>query len=284
VPDTIFSFYHFHFTLELMIRLQGFLSLSLILFACTSKEKKEDTHSSKDLIPYKVTGIFPHDATAFTQGLVIENGRLFESTGQSNSWIAEVAITTGKQDKKVTLDPKYFGEGITILNNKIYQLTWQSKIGFIYDLKTFEKKGEFTYEHEGWGITHNGKNLIVSDGTDKLRFLDTLTLKELSSVLVKDHDVKRDSLNELEFIDGFVFANLWLTNTIVKIDPSTGKVVGKLDLSKIGEEVRLKSPQADVLNGIAYEKKSKTLLITGKQWPACYAIRFMEPANSQATK
>jgi glutamine cyclotransferase len=267
-----------------MITRQSFLFLFVILFACSSKEKKEGNSSAKDLIPYKVTGIFPHDATAFTQGLVIENGRLFESTGQSNSWIAEVAITTGKQDKKVILDPKYFGEGITILNNKIYQLTWQSKTGFIYDLKTFEKKGEFTYDHEGWGITHDGKNLIVSDGTDKLRFLDTLTLKEISSVLVKDHAIKRDSLNELEFINGFVYANLWLTNTIVKIDPQNGNVVGKLDLSKIGEEVREKSPRADVLNGIAYEKKSKTVLITGKQWPACYAIRFIEPANGQTTK
>jgi glutaminyl-peptide cyclotransferase len=267
-----------------MLRLQNFLYLSLILFACSPKEKKENDASAQDLIPYKVTGIFPHDVTAFTQGLVIENGRLFESTGQENSWIAEVAITTGKQEKKVILDKKYFGEGITILNNKIYQLTWQSKIGFIYDLNTFEKKGEFTYDHEGWGITHNGKNLIVSDGTDKLRFLDTLTLKEVSSVLVKDHEIKRDSLNELEFVEGSIYANLWLTNTIVKIDPETGKVLGKLDLSKIGEEVRIKSPRADVLNGIAYEKKSKTLLITGKQWPACYAIRFMESASNQASK
>jgi glutaminyl-peptide cyclotransferase len=265
-----------------MLRLQNFLYLSIILFACTSKEKKE-VAPSPDLIPYKVTGIFPHDVTAFTQGLVIENGRLFESTGQENSWIAEVAITTGKQDKKVILDKKYFGEGITILNNKIYQLTWQSKLGFIYDLNTFEKKGEFTYDHEGWGITHNGKNLIVSDGSDKLRFLDTLTLKEISSVSVKDQEIKRDSLNELEFIEGSVYANLWLTNTILKIDPETGNVLGKLDLSKIGEEVRVKSPRADVLNGIAYEKKSKTLLITGKQWPACYAIRFMEPAGIRAS-
>jgi glutamine cyclotransferase len=267
-----------------MARLQIFSFLALLLFGCTSKENKKSTTPPADVIPYKVTGIFPHDVTAFTQGLVIENGRLFESTGQANSWIAEVAITTGTQDKKVILDKKYFGEGITILNQKIYQLTWQSKIGFIYDLKTFEKKGEFTYDHEGWGITHNGKNLIVSDGTDKLRFLDTLTLKEISSLSVKDHEIKRDSLNELEFIEGFIYANIWVTNTIVKIHPESGQVVGRLDLSKIGEEVRVKSPRADVLNGIAYEKKSKTLLITGKQWPACYAIRFVEPTSGQASK
>src|SRR6478736_2697818 len=137
------------------------------LWSCTPKEKTSEKKAPDDLIPYKVTNIFPHDRTAFTQGLVIHNGRLFESTGQfGTSWISEVTISTGVQDKKVILDKKYFGEGITILNNKIYQLTWQTKIGFVYDWKTFEKKNEFTYDYDGWGITHDGTNLIVSDGTD----------------------------------------------------------------------------------------------------------------------
>jgi glutamine cyclotransferase len=249
-------------------------SLSVILLSCSKKEKARKPDA--DLIPYKVTNIFPHDRTAFTQGLVIHNGRLFESTGQDNSWIAEVNISSGVQDKKVTLDSKYFGEGITILNNQIYQLTWRSKVGFVYNWKTFTRVREFNYDYEGWGITHNGKNLIVSDGTDKLHVLDTVTLKDIRTLEVKDHGMKRDSLNELEFIEGYVYANIWMTNTIVKIDLENGQVLGKLDLSKIGEEVRLKDPQADVLNGIAYEKKSKTILITGKQWPACYAIRLAE--------
>jgi glutamine cyclotransferase len=250
------------------------LVILFFLLSCRSKEKTGGKKAPDDIIPYKVTNIFPHDRNSFIQGLVIHDGRLFESTGQSNSWIAEVNIATGVQDKKVTLDSKYFGEGITILNNKIYQLTWQSKVGFIYDWKTFNKTGEFQYEYEGWGITHNGKNLFVSDGTDKLHILDTVTLKDIKVLEVKDQGIKRDSLNELEYIEGFVYANVWMTNTIVKIDPLNGEVVGKMDLSKMGQEVRLKDPDADVLNGIAYETKSKTILITGKRWPAYYAIRF----------
>ena len=152
-----------------------------LLFSCGPKKEKGKENTSADLIPYSIIKVFPHDKTAFTQGLVVEQGRLFESTGQNGtSWIAEVDIATGRQDKKVLLDKKYFGEGITILNNKIYQLTWQAKIGFVYDLKTFEKISEFEYDREGWGITHNGKNLIASDGTDELYFLDTLSLKPVS--------------------------------------------------------------------------------------------------------
>lgn len=253
------------------------LTVSILLAACTTKEKKAEQKTPENNIAYKVTNIFPHDRAAFIQGLVIHSGRLFESTGQfGTSWISEVNLGTGVQDKKVILDNKYFGEGITILNNKIYQLTYQTKIGFVYDWRTFNKLGEFTYEHEGWGITHDGKNLIVSDGTDKLHILDTVTLKDIKVLEVKNRGVKRDSLNELEYIEGYVYANIWLTNTIVKIDPSNGEVVGQLDLSKMGKEVQLKDPQADVLNGIAYEKKSKTVLITGKRWPAYYAIRFAD--------
>jgi len=253
-----------------------FTGLVLVFFSCTPKEKKQESEAIKDetLIPYSIARLFPHDRTAFTQGLVIEKGRLFESTGQKGSWIAEVNISTGAQDKKIILDDKYFGEGITILNNKIYQLTWQSKIGFIYDVNTFKKTGEFAYDHEGWGITHDGKQLIVSDGTNKIHFKDTVSLKDEHSIIVKDKAGVVKNLNELEYIEGYIYANQWQTNNIYKIDPATGNVVGKLDLSALGEEVRVKDPQADVLNGIAYEKKSKLLLITGKQWPATYAIRI----------
>ena len=247
----------------------------IVAFACNGK--KTEPQVEKNLIPFTLVKTFPHDNTAFTQGLTIEGGKLFESTGQNNnSWIAEVAIATGVQDKKVQLEKKYFGEGISILNNKIYQLTWQNKTGFVYDLKTFQKLSEFQYEHEGWGITHNGVNLIVSDGTDKLYFLDTLTLKQVSTLSVTENGNKRDQLNELEFIEGYVYANQWQTNYILKIDPSTGTVVGKMDLSSLANRVAQMSPGADVLNGIAYEKKSKTILVTGKYWPALFALRFKE--------
>ena len=251
------------------------LFVLIIAFACNGKKKEPVVE--KNLIPFTLVKTFPHDNTAFTQGLTIEGGKLYESTGQnSNSWIAEVTISTGAQDKKIKLDKQYFGEGISILNNKIYQLTWQNKTGFVYDLKTFQKLKEFKYEHEGWGITHNGTNLIVSDGTDKLYFLDTLTLEKVSTISVTENGTKRDQLNELEFIEGFVYANQWQTNYILKIDPATGKVVGKMDLTSLANRIAQMSPQADVLNGIAYEKKSKTILVTGKYWPVLFALRFKE--------
>jgi glutamine cyclotransferase len=252
------------------------LVLLVLIILCACKEKKEKPVIEQNLIPYTLVKTFPHDNTAFTQGLTIDQGKLYESTGQHNAWIAEVNITTGEQTKKVLLDKQYFGEGITILNNKLYQLTWQSKIGFIYDLKTFQKIGEFNYEHEGWGITHNEANLIVSDGTDKLHILDTVSLKEVSILTVTENGVKQSQLNELEFIEGFIYANQWQTNYILKIDPANGNVVGKMDISSLAARISQMSPQADVLNGIAYEKKSKTILITGKYWPAMFALRFQK--------
>lgn len=248
-----------------------FYLIGVFFFSCNPKKEKADS----DLIPYSITKVFRHDTAAFIQGLVVERGRLFESTGQNGtSWIAEVDIATGQQNKKIILDKKHFGEGITILNNKIYQLTWKSKIGFIYDLKTFNKIGEFPYDREGWGITHNERNLIVSDGTDQLYFLDSITLKPITVLKVTDGDLPAQKLNELEFIEGFVYANQYQTNYILKIDPDNGKVVGRLDMTEVAEKVFPLNPKADVLNGIAYEKKSKTLLITGKLWPAMVAVRF----------
>jgi glutamine cyclotransferase len=246
--------------------------LLFMLLSCTSKKTQE--HSAVKLIPYSVKKIFPHDKLAFTQGLTVADGKLFESTGQNNSWIAEVDIATGAHDKKIILDKKYFGEGITILNNKIYQLTWQNHLGFIYDLMTFKKIGEFQYDYEGWGISSDGKNIIVSDGTSKIRFLDTLTLKSVKDITVKDVQVAVDKLNELEFVDGFIFANQWQSNYLLKIDPRTGEVVGRMDLSTLAEKIFALNPKADVLNGIAFEKKSKLLLVTGKFWPALFALKI----------
>jgi len=248
-----------------------FIAIVLFVVGC----KPEGTETA--VLKYTVAKAFPHDKTAFTQGLVIEYGRLFESTGQEGtSWIAEVDITSGKQDKKVLLDSSYFGEGITILGNKIYQLTWKSKVGFVYDVTTFQKVNEFTYSYEGWGITHNNKNLIVSDGTHKIHFLDTATLKEVNTIEVKQNAIPVDKLNELEYIDGYLFANRWMTNEVLKIDIATGAVVGKLDLSQLAVEANQANNSADVLNGIAYEKKSGLMLVTGKWWPFLFALRLEE--------
>jgi glutaminyl-peptide cyclotransferase len=259
------------------MRLKSILHIAsmALLFSCSTKKSDKKESTDKELIPYSILKIFPHDKTAFTEGLVVEGGRLFESTGQNgSSWIAEVDITTGTQTKKVILDKKYFGEGITILNNKIYQLTYKTKIGFVYDLKTFEKIREFEYDREGWGITHNGKNLIVSDGTNQLYFLDTLSLSPVSVLKITDGDKPSERLNELEFIDGYIYANQWQTNYILKIDPANGNVVGRMDMTALAEKVFPLNPDADVLNGIAYEKTSKLLLITGKLWPAMVAVKI----------
>jgi glutamine cyclotransferase len=257
------------------------LCLLLISLSCSSK-KETKTTSENNMIPYTIYKIFPHDIQAFTQGLVVEQGKLLESTGQnSTSWIAEVTITSGKQEKKVILDKEYFGEGITVLNNKIYQLTWKNKKGFVYDFRTYKKLREFTYDREGWGITHNGVNLIVSDGSEKLYFLDTLTLQPVKTIVASENKLPVKNLNELEFIEGYVYANQWQTNFIVKIDPSTGNVVGRMDLTKVAEAVYPGNPNADVLNGIAYEPRSKMVLVTGKLWPATVALKFKDEAEME---
>jgi glutaminyl-peptide cyclotransferase len=254
------------------MRLIALFSLALAVAACSKKDKERVT---TNFIPFELVRIFPHDASAFTQGLVIHNGKLYESTGQyGTSWIAEVDIATGKQQKKVNLDKKYFGEGITILNNKIYHLTWQTHEGFVYDASSYEKLKSFEYPYEGWGITHNDQKLILSDGTSKIHFLDTVTLKEEHTITVKESGQEIGQLNELEYIDGFIYANLWQTAYIVKINPTTGEVVGRLDLSSLAAEVSKFNGNFDVLNGIAYEKKSKSFLVTGKLWPVLFAIKL----------
>lgn len=255
-----------------------------LLAACAPKKESEKA-DAYNAIPYTIHKIFPHDTEAFTQGLVVADGKLIESTGQyGTSWVAEVDIVTGEQRKKVILDKQYFGEGITVLNNKVYQLTWKNKKGFIYDFKTYEQLGEFSYEREGWGITHNNVHLIVSDGTHQLYFLDTLTLETVKTIQVTENKIAVNNLNELEFIEGYIYANLWQTNYIMKIDPSTGVAVGRLNLTKVAEAVYPGNPNADVLNGIAYEPKSKMILVTGKLWPAMVAIKLIEEGAADQPK
>jgi len=246
----------------------------LLLVHCTPGKKQNEVIADKRIIRYSLRAVVAHDNQAFTEGLIIHDGKVFESTGGENSWIAEVDVETGTQNKKITLDKAYFGEGITILNNKIYQLTWKNKVGFIYDLLTYQKIGEFSYEREGWGITHNNHHLIVSDGTETLYFLDSVDLKVARKITVKENGIVVKNLNELEFIEGFIFANQWTTNYVLKIDPANGDVVGKLDLSEFAKKAKWMYPQADVLNGIAYNEKTKDILITGKFWPLAFFIRL----------
>ncbi|SKC88470.1 glutaminyl-peptide cyclotransferase [Ohtaekwangia koreensis] len=258
------------------LRLSIVIGYCVVISSCGNKKGTEDQPVRDSLsLHYTVISTLPHNSEAYTQGLTIYQNKILESTGQNNhSWIAEVNPGSGQHDKKVTLPGQYFGEGITVLNDKIYHLTWQNKVGFVYDARTYKQLREFKYDTEGWGITHDTKNLIMSDGSEKLYFLDTTSLKPVKTVTVMDGGTRVKKLNELEYINGYIYANVYETNWILKIDPATGKVAGRLDFSPIGNEIRSMYPNTDVLNGIAYDPKSKAILLTGKLWPKSYLVRL----------
>jgi glutaminyl-peptide cyclotransferase len=219
-----------------------------------------------------VVDTYPHDPNAFTQGLAIADGHLFEGTGRNGqSSLRRVELETGEILQRSNLNARYFGEGITIMDGKVYQLTWQTQIGFVYDLGSFKVEKTFLLPGEGWGITHDGTQLIVSDGTAFLRMLDPATLKEVSRVEVTMDGKPLERLNELEYIDGEVWANVWYTNFIVRIDPATGVVTGRIDLSAINQQ----RATDDVLNGIAWDEQSERLFVTGKLWPELYEIKVV---------
>lgn len=233
------------------------------------------------LINFAVKASYPHDTSLFTEGFLFHDGKLFESTGspedlpQVKSMVGITNLQTGKFEQKISLDKKFFGEGIVFLNNKLYELTYKNQLGFIYDAASFKKLDSFTYKNiEGWSLTTNGKEIIMDDGTDVLTFLDPVTLKPIRTLKVTEAGQPRDSLNELEYINGFIYANIWLSNYIVKIDATTGKVVGKLDLNSLTYEAKIKNPRADVLNGIAYDSVANKIYVTGKLWPNVYEIEF----------
>jgi glutaminyl-peptide cyclotransferase len=220
-----------------------------------------------------VVNTYPHDPNAFTQGLAFADGQLYEGTGRNGqSSLRKVALETGEISQRSNLDAQHFGEGITIMNGKVYQLTWQTHLGFVYDLASFKLEKTFFLPGEGWGITHDDKHLIISDGTAFLRMLDPATLKEVSRVEVKQDGQPLARLNELEYIDGEVWANVWYTNDIVRIDPATGTVTGRVDLSGINQQ----RATDDVLNGIAWDEQSTRLFVTGKLWSQLYEIK-VEP-------
>ena len=251
------------------------LALTALIISCGEK-KTTDSEAPVDAlaINYTVLKTLPHYTDAFTEGLTIHDNKVYESTGQNGkSWVAEVDPGSGDHDKKIILPDQYFGEGMNILNNKLYFLTYKTKIGFIYDAKTYKQIGEFKYDNEGWGLTHNDKELIMSAGTEKIYFLDSANLSITRTLTVTENGSKLKNVNELEYVDGYIFANIYETSRIVKIDPSTGKVVGRMDLSVITEEIKRTYPNTAELNGIAYDRNSKALLITGKLWPKSYLIR-----------
>jgi glutamine cyclotransferase len=224
-------------------------------------------------VGYEVVNNFPHDPEAFLQGLVWHNG-FFESTGQlGRSSLRRVEYPTGKVLQQVNLNSQYFGEGLAMVDNRLIQLTWQSHRGFVYDRDSFELLGEFRYDTEGWGLTYDGKSLVLSDGTDVLTFINPNSFKPTRKVSVKFNGTALHDLNELEYINGEIWANVWHTDRIVRIDPTSGQVKSYLNLAGILPEEEKSDPEA-VLNGIAYDAQGKRIFVGGKLWPRIFEIRL----------
>lgn len=238
--------------------------------------------SSPEIYTYKIINTYPHDKNAFTQGLEYYNGFLYEGTGRKGqSYIRKVELETGKALQQKDLDAKYFGEGITIFNNKIHQLTWQGGIGIVYDLETFEKEKEFKYTKslQGWGLANDGKHLLKTDGTERIWFLNSETFVEESYIEAYTNKRKVENLNELEYINGLIYANIWQQNSILIINPKTGKVEGVADLDGLKKEILKDQNLVDsdeVLNGIAYDKENNRIFVTGKHWAKLYEIELIK--------
>jgi len=262
--------------------LGAFIVLGILAhYSCKDEVEVEDSVEVESIpsISYEFSTSYPHDTTAFTEGLLMHEGKLFESTGateqfpQTKSLFGMVDLASGKISPKAQLDGAvYFGEGICHLNDKWYQLTYKSRKGFVYDAN-YNKIGEFQIPSlEGWGMTTDGKELIMSDGSSKLTYLNPESLKVTKEVPVTEYGYPIEKLNELEYIDGYIYANVWMTNTVIKIEPSSGEVVGKMDLSAYAQDAGQIYPMAQEMNGIAYNPETKKFLFTGKLWPKIYEI------------
>lgn len=252
----------------------------------TTGENYSDFLLLSDIIPekfgYKVIKAYPHNNEHFTQGFEIHNGYLYEGTGQEGtSAIYKIDLSSWKTIKEYKLDDQYFGEGITILNRKLYQLTYKTQIGFVRDLNTFELIKIWNYKNtEGWGLTNDNKFIIMSDGTEFLYYLDPETLKEIKRIQVCNHKGVIKNLNELEYINGEIWANIWTTDTIVKIDPKTGKIVAEINFKGLlASNLSNQNTPVDVLNGIAYDNEKNKIYVTGKLWPKIFEIELVKKIN-----
>lgn len=233
-----------------------------------------------DVVPgmtrFRVVNTFPHDSKAFTQGLFFDKGSLYESTGQeTESSLREVEITTGKVVRQLNLDASLFGEGITLYNERIFQVTWRNKVGFVYEKETFRQINKIYYPTEGWGLTTAGDRIIMSDGTNVLYYYEPEMFTSLSRIEVYDNEKKVDNLNELEYINGEIWANIWMEDRIARIDPASGKVKAYIDLTGLFP-ANERNPEAEVLNGIAYDRATNRIFVTGKRWSKLFEIRITE--------
>ena len=226
---------------------------------------------------FMVRHAYPHDTQAFTQGLYIKDGVLFESTGlKGKSTIRRVQLETGRVLQKKEVPAEFFGEGIAAVGDDIVSLTWTSKVGFVYDAKTFDVKRKWAYEGEGWGLTSNGKHVFMSDGSPVIRVLDPKTLAEVRRIQVSADGKPVANLNELEWVDGQIYANVWRSNVIARIDPANGNVVGWIDLTGLADAAWQGMGPDDVLNGIAWDAGRRRLFVTGKHWPKLFEIELVE--------
>jgi glutaminyl-peptide cyclotransferase len=254
------------------------LTIALTIAFGQSAQRSGTKHPEE--YTFKVVREFPHDPTAFTQGLAYRDGYFYEGTGlHGESSLRQVRMKTGEVVRKVDLAPQFFGEGVALVGNKVVQLTWQSHIGFVYQLSDFRWLRSFSYPGEGWGITANGHEFFMSDGTAEIRVLDSSTFLEKRRFRVHDETSPITQLNELEFVETEIFANVWQTDRIARISPQTGEVAGWIDLTSLLAPARRPDPGA-VLNGIAYDPRGKRLFVTGKLWPSIFEIQVV-PKHSQ---
>ena len=244
----------------------------LVIFNINKASAKSVTYYT-----YTIVNTYPHDTNSFTEGLFYSDGFLYESSGSYNgaSTLRRENLTTGTVLQEYTLPTQYFGEGIAIVNDKIIQLTWQTNIGFIHNKNTFALLGNFTYPTQGWGLTYDGKNLIMSDGTDHLYFLNPTTFKQTGEIQVHNGNTTLVNVNSLCYINGEVYANIWLTNTIVIINPQNGQVEASIDLTGLPASAAINSNSNAVLNGIAYDPQGDRLFVTGKDWADLYQIKLV---------
>lgn len=257
----------------LCLAVLSFLAAIAALFPATK-------HTAVPEYAYEVLHVYPHDRSAFTQGLEYRGGFLYEGTGlYGKSTLRKEDLVTGKMLQEISLPSQLFGEGITVLNERIFQLTWQSHVGFVYAQSTFRLLRNFSYPGEGWGLANDGRQIYMSDGTAQIRCLDPATLQELRRITVHESDKQIENLNELECVRGELYANIWQTNSIVRINPANGNVLGWIDLSGLLTQEEQESG-VDVLNGIAYDSAGDRLFVTGKLWPKLFQIQLVRKRST----
>lgn len=254
----------------------GFLSV-FALAACGGSAGSEVAGNTIARYTVEIVNTYPHDRGAFTQGLLIDEGVLFESTGKvGQSTIRHVDLETGTVTKQISLPGRYFGEGIAEINDKLYALTWTSGDGFIFDKETLRRTGSFTFNGEGWGMTSDGQQLIMSNGTDEIRFVNPDGFETKRTIKVKRGGVAVERLNELEWIEGEIWANIWQSDEIVQIDPGSGRVTGVIDASSLSPSGPRDPLNDNVLNGIAWNPDTEQIYLTGKRWPNLFEVRLVE--------